>query len=182
MEDCRGLLKASIRDGNPIVCLENELMYSQTFEINDKIMDPEFVVPIGKLKIEREGTDVTLISYSRGVGITLDAANILKKDHGIDAEVLNLRTLKPLDVNGIVKSIKKTHRVVTIEEGWPQHGIGSEIAATLMETDGFFYLDHPLERISSAEVPLPYSLSLENASRPLPHNVVNAALRVCHKK
>jgi pyruvate dehydrogenase E1 component beta subunit len=181
MEDCRGLLKAAIRDGNPVVCLENELMYSQSFDINDRIMDPNFVLPIGKLKIEKEGKDISIVSYSRGVGLSLQAAELLEKDHGIKAEVINLRSIKPMDRDGIVASIKKTHRILTVEEGWPQSGVGAEIAALCMETDAYNYLDAPLERVASAEVPLPYSLPLENASRPMPHNIVNAALRVCYR-
>ena len=131
-EDCRGLLKASIRDDNPVIFLENEIMYGKTFPKTKEIMDEDFLLPIGKAKVEREGNDVSIVTFSRQVGHALEAAEILAKD-GISVEVINLRTLRPLDRDSIVKTINKTHRLVTVEEGWPQCGITSEICAIAME-------------------------------------------------
>lgn len=132
-EDARGLLKAAIRDENPVVYLENEIMYGKTFPRDERIMDKDFVVPIGKAKIEREGKDVSIITFSRMVGESLEVAKKLEAE-GISVEVINLRTLRPLDRTTIIQSVKKTHRVVTVEEGWPTCGIGSEICAILMES------------------------------------------------
>lgn len=133
-EDARGLLKASIRDDNPVVFLENEIMYGKAFPKEDRIMDKDFVLPIGKAKVEREGKDVSIITFSRMVGDSLEVAANLEKE-GISVEVVNLRTLRPLDRTTIINSVKKTHRVVCVEEGWPQCGIGSEICALIMESN-----------------------------------------------
>lgn len=133
LEDSRGLLKAAIRDDNPVVFLENEIMYGKTFEATEEILDPDFVVPIGKAKIERPGKDCTIVTFSRMVGVSLDAAEKLAQE-GIDVEVINLRTLRPLDREAIIKSVKKTNRIVSVEEGWPQNGIGAEISALMMES------------------------------------------------
>lgn len=139
-EDCRGLLKASIRDENPVIFLENELLYGKTFEKSEKIMDENFLLPIGEAKVEREGNQVSVITFSRQVGIALEAAEILEKE-GISVEVINLRTLRPLDREAIIRSVTKTHRLVTVEEGWPQCGIGSEISMLVMECKlKFFFL------------------------------------------
>ena len=119
VEDLRGLIKSAIRDDNPVVVLENEMMYGVSFDVNDKIMDKDFLLPIGKAKIEKEGTDVTITAFSKMVGYSLDAAKILKEEHNIDAEVINLRSLRPLDRATIIESIKKTNRIVSVEEGWP---------------------------------------------------------------
>ena len=119
VEDCRGLLKAAIRDNDPIVFLENEMMYGVEFEVDDKIMDMDFVLPIGKAKIERAGTDVTITAHAKMVGHSLQAAEVLQRDHNISCEVINLRTLRPLDRNSIINSVKKTHKIVNVEEGWP---------------------------------------------------------------
>jgi pyruvate dehydrogenase E1 component beta subunit len=132
-EDTRGLLKAAVRDNNPVVFLENEIMYGKSFSKTDEIMNKDFVLPIGKAKIEREGTDVSIITFSRMVGQSLEVAKTLEKE-GISCEVINLRTLRPLDRDTIIKSVMKTHRVVTVEEGWPQCGIGSEICGIIMES------------------------------------------------
>ena len=132
VEDCRGLIKAAIRDENPVLVLENETMYSETFPAEERIMDKDFVVPLGKAKIEREGKDVTIITYSRQVGNSLKAAQDLEKE-GISVEVVNLRSLRPLDRTSIINSAKKTHRVITVEDTWPVCGIGAEICAILME-------------------------------------------------
>jgi pyruvate dehydrogenase E1 component beta subunit len=133
VEDARGLLKSAIRDNNPVVFLENEIMYGKTFPKTKEVMDMDFLVPIGKAKIEREGKDVTIVTFSRQVGESLEAAKQLEKE-GISVEVVNLRTLRPLDRDTIVKSVMKTNRLVTVEEGWPNCGIGSEICAIIMES------------------------------------------------
>jgi pyruvate dehydrogenase E1 component beta subunit len=131
-EDCRGLLKASIRDDNPVVFLENEIMYGRAFPKTAEIMDENFILPIGKAKVERQGTDVSIVTFSRQVANALEAAEILAKD-GISVEVVNLRTLRPIDREAIVKTVNKTHRLVCVEEGWPQCGITSEICSIVME-------------------------------------------------
>jgi pyruvate dehydrogenase E1 component beta subunit len=179
-EDARGLLKSAVRDDNPVIVLESELMYSVPFEFNKKIMDPEFLIPIGKAKIEKEGKDITIVSYSKMVGVSLDAAKILEAEHKISAEVINLRTIRPMDRQAIIKSVKKTSRIVSVEDGWPQSGIGAEISALMME-EAFDYLDSPHVRVTGADVPMPYSLPLEKSAIPQPFNVVNAVLRVMSK-
>jgi len=138
-EDAKGLLKAAIRDDNPVVVLESELGYNYRFPMTDNLRNPDFVLPIGKAKIERTGSDVTIVAFSRIVRDALTAADILEKEHKISAEVINLRSIRPLDVETIVQSLKKTNRLVTVEEGWPQHGVGSEICARVVEgTFSFF--------------------------------------------
>ncbi len=137
-EDCRGLMKAAVRDENPVIVLENEIMYGKSFPKEDYFMDKDFVVPIGKAKIERPGKDVSIITFSKMVGESLSAAAELEKE-GISVEVVNLRSLRPLDRTTILNSVKKTHRCVTVEEGWPQSGIGSEICAIIMESKFFVY-------------------------------------------
>lgn len=161
MEDCRGLIKSAIRDNDPVVVLENEMMYGIEFEVDDAIMDKDFLIPIGKAKIERAGTDVTITAHAKMVGHSIAAAEILARDHGISAEVINLRSLRPLDRPSIIASVKKTNRIVSVEEGWSQCGIGAEIAGLLMESDAFDYLDAPMERLTGADVPMPYSWELE---------------------
>jgi len=161
VEDCRGLLKSAIRDNDPVVFLENEMMYGVEFEATKEIMDSEFLIPIGKAKIEREGTDITITAHAKMVGHSLAAAKILKDDHDISCEVINLRSLRPLDRPCILKSVKKTHRILNVEEGWPQCGIGAEIAGSIMESDAFDWLDAPMSRLTGAEVPMPYSWELE---------------------
>lgn len=175
-EDARGLLKAAIRDSNPVVFLENEIMYGKTFELDDKVMDKDFVLPFGKAKVQREGKHVTLVSYSRRVGTCLEVAEELAKE-GIECEVINLRSIRPLDRETIIKSVKKTNRLVTVEEGFPQHGVGAEIIATIMESDAFDYLDAPCERITGLDVPLPYASNLEEKALPSNQNVINAVRR-----
>jgi len=132
-EDAKGLLKAAIRDDNPVVMLESELGYNYKFPNSANIQNSEFVLPIGKAKIERTGSDVTIVAFSRIVRDSLAAAEILAKEHNISAEVINLRSIRPLDIETIVASLKKTNRLVSVEEGWPQHGVGSEIATRVME-------------------------------------------------
>ena len=181
VEDCRGLLKAAIRDNDPVVFLENEMMYGVEFDVDDKIMDMEFVLPIGKAKIERAGTDVTITAHAKMVGLSLQAAEVLQRDHNISCEVINLRTLRPLDRNSIINSVKKTHKIVNVEEGWPQHGIGAEIAAILMESEAFDYLDAPMERLSGVEVPMPYSWAIEGKAVPQIENIVNGVLAATYR-
>jgi len=174
--DAKGLLKAAIRDPNPIVFLEHELLYGETFEVPD--MD-DFLIPIGKAKIRREGNDVTLVAHSRMVGRCLEAAEILAGE-GIDAEVIDLRTIRPLDSDTVIESVKKTNRLVCAEEGWGQSGIGSEIAARVV-AEAFDYLDAPPERVFQVDVPLPYAANLEALSLPGTEDVVKAAKKVCYK-
>eukprot|EP00117_Sycon_ciliatum_P014897 scpid70634/ scgid14968/ Pyruvate dehydrogenase E1 component subunit beta, mitochondrial len=179
VEDCRGLMKAAIRDDNPVVVLENEVMYGQEMEVSDEALDKDFVLPIGKAKIERVGSRVTLVSHSRMVGFCLEAANILAQQ-GIDCEVINLRSIRPMDVPTIVESVKKTNHLVTVEGGWPQSGVGSEICAQIMESEAFDYLDAPVVRVTGADVPMPYAKSLEDNATPRDFNIVNAVKTVLH--
>jgi pyruvate dehydrogenase E1 component beta subunit len=179
--DYKGLIKAAIRDPNPVVVLENELTYNDTFEMSEESASPDFVTPIGKANIEREGKDVSIIAFSRGVLQSLQAAEVLQKEHGISAEVLNLRTLRPLDTDAIVRTVQKTNRVVTVEEGWVQSGVGAEIAATILER-AFDSLDAPVARVSQADVPVPYSMPLEAATLISVDVIVQQALKVCYKK
>ncbi|KAK9481199.1 thiamine diphosphate-binding protein [Lipomyces japonicus] len=178
-EDARGLLKASIRDPNVTIFLENEILYGETFELSEEAQSPDFVIPLGKAKIERAGTDVTLVSHSRNVEFCLKAAEILAKEN-ISVEVLNVRTIKPLDVPAIVKSIKKTNRVVAVDSGYPAFGFGSEIAAQVMESEAFDYLDAPVERVTGAEVPTPYAVQLENLAFPTEDTIVKAVKRTLY--
>ncbi|WP_417826662.1 pyruvate dehydrogenase complex E1 component subunit beta [Thalassospira povalilytica] len=174
--DAKGLLKAAIRDPNPIVFLENEIMYGQSFEVPD---DDDFVLPIGQAKIEREGTDVTIVAFSIMVGKALKAAEQLA-EQGISAEVINLRTIRPLDVNTIIRSVMKTNRLVTCEEGWHFAGIGSEIASVVME-HAFDYLDAPVARVTGEDVPMPYAANLEALALPQEQHIVDAAKAVCYR-
>ena len=174
--DAKGLLKAAIRDPNPVVFLEHELMYGESFDVPD--MD-DFLIPIGKAKIRREGSDVTLVSHSRMVGRCLKAAEILAGE-GIDAEVIDLRTIRPLDSDTVIESVKKTNRIVCAEEGWGQSGIGAEIASRVV-AQAFDYLDAPPERVFQVDVPLPYAANLEALSLPGTEDVVAAAKRACYK-
>ncbi|MBT6096505.1 MAG: pyruvate dehydrogenase complex E1 component subunit beta [Rhodospirillaceae bacterium] len=173
--DAKGLLKAAIRDPNPVVFLENEILYGQSFEVPD---DPDFTVPIGKAKIERPGSDVTITAFSICVGHALEAAEKLAAE-GIDAEVINLRSLRPLDTATIVQSVQKTNRLVSVEEGWPSSGIGAELAARMME-EAFDYLDAPVKRVCSEDVPMPYAANLEALTLPNADKVVAAAKAVCY--
>ena len=175
-EDAKGLLKSAIRDPNPVVFLENEILYGQRFQVPD---DADFTVPIGVAKIERPGADVTLTAYSLMVGVALEAAELLAAE-GIDAEVINLRTLRPLDVNSITNSVKKTNRLVCVEEGWPFAGISAEIAALMMER-AFDHLDAPVSRVTGADVPMPYAANLEALTLPKAPDIVAAAKAVCYR-
>ncbi|CAG9540427.1 unnamed protein product [Cercopithifilaria johnstoni] len=179
-EDAKGLLKSAVRDDNPVVVLENELLYSETFPMSDEALKNDFMVPIGKAKIEREGTDITLISYSYGLVTTMKAAEQLAKE-GISAEVINLRSLRPFDFKTIEKSVMKTHHVVTVDNGWPFCCIGSEICMQLNESEAYGALDGPVYRVTGADVPMPFSESLEVAAQPQPADVVKMAKRSLKK-
>jgi pyruvate dehydrogenase E1 component beta subunit len=175
-EDAKGLLKAAIRDPNPVVFLEHELLYGHSFDVPT---DPDFVLPIGRAKIERPGKDVTIVAFSRMVGLALEAAEKLAGE-GIDAEVINLRSLRPLDVETVVNSVVKTNRIVSVEEGWPVAGIGSEIAAQMMD-QAFDHLDAPVVRVAGADVPMPYAANLERLALPQVDQIVAAAKSVCYR-
>jgi pyruvate dehydrogenase E1 component beta subunit len=173
--DAKGLLKAAIRSPDPVVFLENELLYGQSFDVPEG----DHVVPIGKARIMREGKHVTLVSYSIGVGVALQAAETLAAD-GIEAEVIDLRTLRPLDRATVLASLKKTNRMVVVEEGWPTCSIASEIMAIAME-EGFDDLDAPVLRVTNVDVPLPYAANLEKAALLKAEDVVSAARAVCYR-
>ena len=174
--DAKGLLKAAIRNPNPVIFLENEILYGHSFPV-PKLDD--YVLPIGRAKIAREGTDVTLVAWSMGMSYALKAAEELAKEN-ISAEVIDLRTLRPMDTETIVNSVKKTGRVVTVEEGWQQSGIGAEIAARIME-QAFDYLDAPVARVSAKDVPLPYAANLEKLALPSVADVIAAAKAVSYR-
>jgi len=179
--DAKGLLKAAIRDDDPVVVLESELGYNQQFLLPEEAQSSEFVLPIGKANIEREGKHVTVVAFSRMVGEAIKAAETLQTEDGISVEVINLRTLRPLDVETLVKSIKKTNHLVTVEDGFPQSGVGAEII-TIANEYAFDFLDHQPERITSADVPIPYAKSIEDLAIPQAQNIVNAVRRVCYRK
>ncbi|KAK0573175.1 hypothetical protein LWI29_003950 [Acer saccharum] len=171
-EDARGLLKAAIRDPDPVVFLENELLYGESFPVSAEVLDSSFCLPIGKAKIERDGKDVTITAFSKMVGFSLKAADILAKE-GISAEVINLRSVRPLDRATINASVRKTNRLVTVEEGFPQHGIGAEICTSVVE-ESFGYLDAPVERIAGADVPMPYAANLERLAVPQVEDILHS--------
>ncbi len=174
--DYKGLLKSAIRDPNPVIFLENEMLYGQSGPV-PKLDD--YVIPIGKARIVRSGGHVTVVSWSNGMSYALKAADELAKE-GIEAEVIDLRTLRPLDTDTIIASVKKTGRAVTVEEGWQQSGVGAEIAARIME-HAFDYLDAPVARVSGKDVPMPYAANLEKLALPSVAEVVEAAKAVCYR-
>ncbi len=174
--DAKGLLKSAIRDPNPVVFLENEMLYGQEFDVPDV---DDWLVPIGLSKVRRVGGSVTLVAYSRMVGFALEAAGILAGE-GIDAEVIDLRTLRPLDHETVVASVRKTNRLVTVEEGWGPMGVGAELAARVVE-HAFDYLDAPPLRVCQADVPLPYAANLEALSLPSVDKIVEAVRTVCYR-
>jgi pyruvate dehydrogenase E1 component beta subunit len=174
--DAKGLLKSAIRDPSPVVFLEHEMLYGHEFEIPDVA---DWLVPIGKAKIRRVGSAVTIAAYSRMVAFALDAAAALEKE-GIDAEVIDLRTLRPLDHQTVVESVKKTNRLVTVEEGWGPMGVGAELAMRVVE-QAFDYLDAPPARVCQEDVPLPYAANLEALSLPSVEKIVRAAKAVSYK-
>lgn len=175
--DAKGLIKSSIRDRNPVIFLENEMMYGQSFDVPD---DADFTIPIGKARVMRKGNDVTITAFSRMVGYALVAAEKLAAE-GIQAEVINLRSIRPLDTETIVTSVKKTNHLVSVEESWPFAGIGSEMAALMME-QAFDYLDAPMIRVHGADVPLPYAANLEKLALVQPENIVNAVKNVLYRQ
>ena len=175
-KDAKGLLKSAIRDPDPVIFLENEVMYGQSFSCPD---DENFTLPIGKANIEKEGNDVTIIAFSIMVGKSLEAAEILE-DKNINAEVINLRTLRPLDIDTIIESVKKTNRVVTCEEGFPFSGIGAEISALITEK-AFDWLDAPVVRVTGKDVPMPYAANLEKLALPQVDDIVSASAQVCYE-
>jgi pyruvate dehydrogenase E1 component beta subunit len=174
--DFKGLLKAAIRDPNPVIFLENEILYGQSFPV-PKLDD--YVLPIGKARIARPGKDVTIVSFSIGLTYVLKAADELAKE-GIEAEVIDLRTLRPMDTETIIASVQKTGRIVTVEEGWPQSGVGAEIAARVM-AEAFDYLDAPVTRVSGKDVPMPYAANLEKLALPSVAEIVQAAKSVSYR-
>ncbi len=174
--DFKGLLKSAIRDPNPVIFLEHELVYGESFAVPQ---DPEFLVPIGKARTARAGDQVTIVAFSRMVKLALLAAEELEKA-GISAEVIDLRSLRPLDVAAVAASVKKTNRIVAVEEGWPFAGIGAEIAAVLME-ECFDWLDAPLKRVAGKDVPLPYAANLERLAVPQVEDIVAAAREVAYR-
>ncbi len=174
--DYKGLLKSAIRDPNPVIFLENEVLYGHTGEV-PKLED--FVIPIGKARVARQGSHVTLVSWSMGMSYALKAAEELARE-GIEAEVIDLRTLRPMDTETVVASVKKTGRAVTVEEGWQQSGVGAEVAARIME-HAFDYLDAPVLRVSGKDVPMPYAANLEKLALPSAAEVVQAAKAVCYR-
>jgi pyruvate dehydrogenase E1 component beta subunit len=173
--DAKGLLKAAIRDPSPVVFLENEILYGQSFEV-PKLDD--WVLPIGKAKIARQGPDVTIVSFSRGMTYALEAAEALAGE-GIEAEVIDLRTLRPLDMDTIIDSVKKTNRIVTVEEAWPACSVGSEVASRVA-LEAFDYLDAPPTKVTGADVPMPYAANLEKLALPSADQVAEAAKSVCY--
>ncbi|EFN77558.1 pyruvate dehydrogenase E1 component subunit beta, mitochondrial isoform X1 [Harpegnathos saltator] len=176
-EDAKGLLKAAIRDSDPVVMLENEILYGVQYPMSDEALSKDFVLPIGKAKIERVGNHVTLVAHSKAVEECLEAANELA-GKGIEAEVINLRSLRPLDIDTVVQSVVKTKHLLTVEQGWPQCGIGAEISARIAESEAFYHLDAPVIRITGVDTPMPYTKSLEVAALPQTKDVVNAVNKV----
>jgi len=174
--DAKGLLKSAIRDPNPVIFLENEILYGHHFPV-PKLED--YLVPIGKAKVARGGSDVTIVAWSMGMSYALKAADELAKEH-IEAEVIDLRTLKPMDTEAIIESVKKTGRIVTVEEGWRQSGVCAEIAAVVTE-QAFDWLDAPVTRVTGKDVPMPYAANLEKLALPSVAEVVEAAKAVCYR-
>ena len=193
-EDAKGLLKAAIRDPNPVFVLENEfvhrsvirrrkltqwrrLLYGQTFPMSETAQSPDFVIPFGRAKIERPGNDLTIVTLSRCVGQSLHAAEQLAREHGVDAEVLNLRSIKPMDVEAIVRSVKKTGRLLVVESGCPSFGVAAEII-TLVNEYAFDYLQAPPARVTGAEIPTPYAAQLEEMSFPQEAMIADYAAKI----
>jgi pyruvate dehydrogenase E1 component beta subunit len=175
--DSKGLLKAAVRSPNPVMFLENELLYGHKSEV--PMMD-DYVLPIGKAKVVREGSDVTLVTFSIGVEMCLQAAESLAEE-GIDAEIIDLRTIRPLDMATVIESIKKTNRAVMAEQGWPTFGVGSGVSAQIME-DAFDYLDAPVLRVAAKDVPMPYAANLEQEAVLNAGEIVTAAQKVCYRE
>lgn len=169
------LLKAAVRDPNPVIFLENELMYSREFKVdNPDFFDKKCVAPIGKARIMRSGTHITIVSFSRMVGLCLEAAEALQSE-GISVEVVNLRSIKPLDRETMIKSVMKTGRLVAVEDGYPSSGVTAEILSVIMESPAFDYLDAPAERLTAWDIPMPYAKSLETLTTPRVQDIIQAA-------
>ena len=168
--DAKGLMKSSIRDPNPVIFLENELLYNEVFEVPDI----DYTIPLGTASIKRSGTDITITSFSRGVRAAMEAAELLDKKN-ISAEVIDLRTLRPLDTESIINSVKKTNRIVSVEEGWMSSGVGAEIISSITSS-AFDYLDAPPERIAALDIPLPYASNLEKLCIPDKENIYNLCM------
>ncbi len=175
--DAKGLLKAAIREDDPVLFIEHATLYQAKGEVPD---DEDFIIPIGESDVKREGKDATIVSYSKGLQLSLDAAEKLAQE-GIDVEVIDLRTLRPLDTRPVIESVKKTNRIVVVEEGWRSYGVGSEIAARVQEL-AFDYLDAPVRRVAQAEVPLPYNRRLEQSALPQAPDIINAVKDVMYLK
>ncbi len=174
--DAKGLLKAAIRDPNPVVFLENEIIYGQSFDVPE---GDDFVLPIGKARLHREGTDVTLVSWGIGMTYAVGAADALA-EMGISAEIIDLRTIRPMDIPAVVASVQKTNRCVVVEEGWPQSSVASEVSAQIME-NAFDYLDAPVVRVTGKDVPMPYAANLEKLALPTVQDVIDAVRAVTYK-
>jgi pyruvate dehydrogenase E1 component beta subunit len=168
--DAKGLMKSSIRDPNPVIFLENELLYNEVFEVPDI----DYTIPLGAASIKRSGTDITITSFSRGVRAAMEAAELLDKKN-VSAEVIDLRTLRPLDTETIINSVKKTNRIVSVEEGWMSSGVGAEIISSITSS-AFDYLDAPPERIAALDIPLPYASNLEKLCIPDKDNIYNLCM------
>ena len=175
-EDAKGLLKAAIRDPNPVIFLENEILYGQSFDISDEV-EP---IEIGKANIVKPGKDITIVTFSLQVQMAIEASVILQTEHNISCEIIDLRTIKPLDIDTIIASVKKTNRLVVVEEGWYFAGIGATIAGLVME-NAFDYLDAPVKFVHAKDVPLPYAHNLEKLALPSVADIVSAAKSVCYK-
>jgi len=174
--DAKGLLKSAIRDPNPVIFLENEILYGQTFPV-PKLDD--FTVPIGKARIHRPGKDVTIVSWAIGMSYVLKAVLELEKE-GIDAEIIDLRTIRPMDIETVVRSLQKTHRCVVVEEGWPQSGVSAQVGMKIME-EAFDELDAPVVRVTGKDVPMPYAANLEKLALPNVGEVVQAVKAVTYR-
>ena len=174
--DAKGLMKTAIRDNNPVIFLENEIMYGKTFEVPDV---EDFTIPFGKAKIEREGSDVTIVTFGIGMTYALAAADKLAED-GISAEVINLRSLRPMDTETILASVRKTNRCVTVEEGWPQGSVGGYISGVIMQ-EAFDYLDAPVITCTGKDVPMPYAANLEKHALLTADEVVEACKKVTYR-
>lgn len=175
--DAKGLLKAAIREDDPVLFIEHATLYQAKGEVPD---DEDFIIPIGESDVKREGKDATIVSYSKGLQLSLEAAEKLAQE-GISVEVIDLRTLRPLDTRPVIESVKKTNRIVVVEEGWRSYGVGSEIAARVQEL-AFDYLDAPVRRVAQAEVPLPYNRRLEQSALPQVPDIINAVKDVMYLK
>ncbi|CAE6438033.1 unnamed protein product [Rhizoctonia solani] len=175
-----GLKVSAIRDPNPVVFLENEMLYGVSFPMSQEAMSEDFLLPIGKCKVEKEGSDVTIVAHSKMVSHSMEAAEELAKE-GIKAEVINLRSIRPLDIETIIKSVKKTNRLLIVEGGFPAFGVGSEICAQIVESDAFNYLDAPVERVTGADVPTPYAANLEALAFPDTPLIVKVAKRALYR-